>query len=689
MPKEPHYLRLCSEPLKFHPVDAITSVFFDEANKQVFVTQEGSSEVVVHSLDQAYNARIRLGRGPVISIKFSLDQRTLAIQRTSRTIIFVNHANGLDSSEYSLSCKTKSSTHLWGFNWTNINEIVLITNQGLEFYAVNPEKRMFKLIKYLGVSVNWYIYSHENRVLLLSSSPQCNIIHPYHFKRGAVTRLPKFEVDLPTVFNQLSPKLLERDVNVAMIYDRLYCMLVKNNPKGTSRARAEMSLCKLTSREGATKTAKLVLNMNGRFGVNVVDNLIVVHHQASKTSMIFDIKFKQPANMSEVGSIQPLTIHHPVVKPMAIAPIFTQVATPGGKLSGMFVGADSSSGDGGGADGAGGADGGAGGDQPGSRVAASGGGSGAGVVSAPMELYTASWIVFQPNIVIDAKLGTLWTVSVDLEPMLQLMPDKTQLIDFLLRRTGSKPMILDVIKSALHPDAQGELAIISTIFDQLNAVCAARAQADRNMERPSSSLGVVVVDQSDMYTNVFAPLEDAPIKYQFMVAVLVEYIRSLNHYSLPVEHFLYELVINLLVRHNRHYQLHQFLQYHVVNDSKHVACLLLSLEGTYPPAFQLALDMLKRLHTANEDIFDVLVSKNLLLPALRFLRSLGSEAVAAVSPRRFLEAAHSAEDPSLFYTVFKFFEQRNMALRKKPDFVQGEHCEEYVEHFNKLFATHA
>jgi len=543
---------------------------------------------------------------------------------------------------------------------------------------------MFKLIKYLGVSVNWYIYSHENRVLLLSSSPQCNIIHPYHFKRGAVTRLPKFEVDLPTVFNQLSPKLLERDVNVAMIYDRLYCMLVKNNPKGTSGARAEMSLCKLTSREGATKTAKLVLNMNGRFAVNVVDNLIVVHHQASKTSMIFDIKFKQPNNLSEIGTIQPLTIHHPVVKPMTIAPIMMLVPAPGsgGKLAGMSVGGVVGAGD----DAAGGDDGGGDGDgvdQPGARGGAS------GAVTAPLELYTASWIVFQPNIVIDAKLGTLWTVSVDLEPMLQLMPDKTQLIDFLLRRTGSKPMILDVIRTLLHPDAQGELAIISTIFDQLNAVCAARAQADRNMERPSSSLGVVVVDQSDMYTSVFAPLEDAPMKYQFMVAVLVEYIRSLNQYALPVEHFLYELVINLLVRHNRHYQLHQFLQYHVVNDSKHVACLLLSLEGTYPPAFQLALDMLKRLHTANEDIFDVLVSKNLLLPALRFLRSLGSEAVAAVSPRRFLEAAHSAEDPSLFYTVFKFFEQRNMALRKKPDFVQGEGCEEYVAHFNKLFASSA
>jgi hypothetical protein len=30
-----------------------------------------------------------------------------------------------------------------------------------------------------------------------------------------------------------------------------------------------------------------------------------------------------------------------------------------------------------------------------------------------------------------------------------------------------------------------------------------------------------------------------------------------------------------------------------VSDSKHVACLLLSIDQIYPPAFQLALDMLK------------------------------------------------------------------------------------------------
>jgi regulator of MON1-CCZ1 complex len=47
------------------------------------------------------------------------------------------------------------------------------------------------------------------------------------------------------------------------------------------------------------------------------------------------------------------------------------------------------------------------------------------------------------------------------------------------------------------------------------------------------------------------------------------------------------------------------------------ACLLLSLENLYPAAHQLALDMLKRVSTANEEIVEVLLSKKQILPALR------------------------------------------------------------------------
>lgn len=37
---------------------------------------------------------------------------------------------------------------------------------------------------------------------------------------------------------------------------------------------------------------------------------------------------------------------------------------------------------------------------------------------------------------------------------------------------------------------------------------------------------------------------------------------------LPFQHYLHELVIRTLVQHNLFYTLHQFLQYHVLSDSK-------------------------------------------------------------------------------------------------------------------------
>jgi len=48
------------------------------------------------------------------------------------------------------------------------------------------------------------------------------------------------------------------------------------------------------------------------------------------------------------------------------------------------------------------------------------------------------------------------------------------------------------------------------------------------------------------------------------------------------------------------------------------ACLLLSLENIYPPAHQLALDMLHRISNATEEITEVLLSKNQVIAALRY-----------------------------------------------------------------------
>jgi hypothetical protein len=119
----------------------------------------------------------------------------------------------------------------------------------------------------------------------------------------------------------------------------------------------------------------------------------------------------------------PVTVHHPVVSPLPIAPFSLPAKSPGeGEKS--------------------------------SEVSC--------------ELYSPNWVVFQPNIIIDAKLGCLWQVSVELEPLVTMMPDKARLVDFLLLRQDSKNVILSVCKQALVPGRRCNLQTIARIFDRLN-----------------------------------------------------------------------------------------------------------------------------------------------------------------------------------------------------------------------------
>nr|XP_054772150.1 regulator of MON1-CCZ1 complex-like [Lytechinus pictus] len=597
-----HYVELSGNPIRFEPISRQTNVFYDEVKRQVFAVRSGGAfGVVVKGPDEKTSTTFRMeDKGPVISIKFSSDLRILAVQRSQRTVEFINfHTGSADTSEYSQMCKGKN-TKIIGFNWISGNEIVFITDHGLELYQVTAEKKTLRSMKNVSISINWFTFMNESALLLVSSSTLGNVLTPIHCKTGNISKLPKFEVDLPVVPKPPKLCLLERDVTIAI-------------------------LCGI-----------------------MPDNLVVVHHQASKTSMVFDI------GLTAGETDNNCNYHHPVLAPLPIKPVKLKVA-------GIPT-------------------------QTGLEMREVG-----------VELYSPNWVVFQPNIVIDAKLGCLWHISLRLDALVPMIPDKCRLIDFLLLRRESKKVILYVLQTALVPGQHCNLATIAKIFNKLNEVYrsylaerhALHAEETSSPKNSQSAARVssgtrVVIEQSDMYTHVLTPVaERKDSNHKFLVAVLVEYIRSLNQYQIPVQHFLYELVINTLVHHNCFYQLHQFLQYHVLSDSKPIACLLLSLESCYPPAYQLALDMLKRLTTANEEIIEVLLSKNQILAALRFLRSVGGAENA--SSRKFLEAALNADDDMLFYTVFKFFEQRNLRMRGNPMFAPGEHCEKFVHVFEQKF----
>jgi hypothetical protein len=60
--------------------------------------------------------------------------------------------------EYSQGCKLKSAV-LLGVEWTRENEMLYITNQGLELYAVAADKRQLKKPVLYNLAINWFVYN--------------------------------------------------------------------------------------------------------------------------------------------------------------------------------------------------------------------------------------------------------------------------------------------------------------------------------------------------------------------------------------------------------------------------------------------------------------------------------------------------------------------------------------------------
>ncbi|KAF6029890.1 C18orf8 [Bugula neritina] len=497
--------------------------------------------------------------------------------------------------------------------------------------------------------VNWSLWHKESKHLIISSGTYGNLIYPFQYENGTLYKYNKLEVEL--IFYPIEPKLtlLRRDAFLATIYNQVYIMTLKQDTHSSQPA--ELVLYRLSREKVVTKTHVLKFNSTGHFQVNIVDSLILVHHLQSKTTLLYDLKFSSVCD-------QQIAIHQqPLITPLPMKPV-TQMPP--------FVPSFSSS--------------------PAAMAAA----------QPAYEMYSNNWIVFQPDVIIDAVQGCMWKTEISLPGFVDMISDKCLLIEVLLHRAGAKSLILDVVRSLVTPETASSLTTIGEIFNRLNQVYAYNEDMKSDFEVLSitkswlAANAVSVIQQDDVYTHVFYPIfgeqrarRDEKSNSSFPISVMVEYIASLQTFDLPVHFYLYELLVNTLVDCGQLFRLHQFLQYHVMADSKHLACLLLSLQNVYPPAFQIALDMLKRLGTAHDEIVEVFLSKHQVLTAIRYLRSVGL--ANQMQPRKFLSVAKESGDPDIFYTTYKYFEDINVKQRNTTSFAPGDHCEEYQHHFSVLF----
>ncbi|XP_042878996.1 regulator of MON1-CCZ1 complex-like isoform X3 [Penaeus japonicus] len=654
------YLELSSHPIRFEPVSKVTNVFFDDTSKEVLSVRAGGTlGVVVRGVGRDHTFRME-DRGTISSLKFSPDHTVLAVQRNKNSVELLSYNEGEIGSGCVQECRAKGA-NLLGFIWTNNDDLVLVTNSGVEFYQVAKDRVAVRHIRSYNIPCSWFVWSTECCLLLLciGAAPTTSTLQPFTFKPGQSNKLSKFEVEVSSGSSTHSQgvTLGERDVCVGVTYGAVSICVLRHPSTPTIAAHLDVYS---QNKDGVFKRSHICrLELTGRFAVNIVDSLIIVHHQASKTSLLFDIQLGGEVS-GGVTSVYPITV------PRSVQPFSLEEpsAVPSTTAQPILV---------------------------------------------PCELYAPTWVVFQPDIVIDARLGCMWHLQLRLDCLAKVMEDKSQLVDSLLRRKQAKPLVLSVVRKVVE---SGQLGALAQIFDKINAAyrqhlnSILQSQMGESVSAPASSTAApeikgVVIEQADIYSSVLAPLmEEAEkgetrlkeggegavshsVSSKLVVGVVIEYIRSLGAVGVTVQHFLYELVINALVRSRQFYQLHQLLQYHVLADSKPLACLLLSLVSVYSAGKQLSLDMLCRLNTAHDEIIEVLLSQHQVIPALRYARSVGL--AETVSARKFLEAAMICGDSDVFYSTFTFFGLRNAKLRGSSAFAKGEHCDMYVEHFKKLF----
>ena len=161
-----------------------------------------------------------------------------------------------------------------------------------------------------------------------------------------------------------------------------------------------------------------------------------------------------------------------------------------------------------------------------------------------------------------------------------------ELFDFLLQRTESKSTVMALLSRLMcYSHSLGaDVPVLGRVFDKLNEAyrnhldieiqsqIAMPAGAYQLSTGSTSRRPNVVIDQTDVYSRILSPMtENKPMDEthdRFIVAVVNEYIRSLVQYHIPVQHFIYEVLIEAFARLGQFYQLHQLFQYHAVADSK-------------------------------------------------------------------------------------------------------------------------
>lgn len=638
---------------------------------------------------------------------------------------------------FSLKCSTntKTTNQLLGYFWIDENIFILISQQYIEIYYLKSEisDGMSKFYKHseVEISINWWLYSANIKILMVSLSGAANKMQSYYLdckSKEILISLHKFKLDLA------SSHLSKANFYLQKIYYHVFCIIVEQDLH-------QISFYFLTQSQ-----AKIYLTIECEAGDNLsllklsfVDNLVLLHNFNLHKTLVYDIKLKPLGSNKITTPIYSLNLTDLENQSTFLKFILFTIF----QIYSQFL----------------------------------------------ADLLLNYHVKFlNPDLFVNRLNGKIKKICLNNSFHIPHF-DTSQTASFLLRRKRGKLVLLSKLKSMIVERV--DIREIHEIFNTINAIVAIY-ESEKNTKSPNlrdlkskenkektipeskraenyfqffkkasltnlkfkvtnssnsennsnsensennnksgnnsddsksgnnsevkkslslldlnlisehvspyssfdmfplvesnfeqleneTSKGLKVITQQEMYTLLFLPCEDANVDYRIMIIILTTYLTSLVQYNLPSESYIHELLIDLLVRNKKFYQLHHLLQYHIISDSLHVACQLLYLESMYPPSLQLALDMFKRLGEFHH-FLEVLLTKGNIIYAIKFLQLIKiRESDIKRIVIRFLAEAKSTGNVNLFFTTYNFFDQKKLILSPLHD--------SYISYYKELFET--
>lgn len=664
--------------------------------------------------------------GPILSIRYSLDAKVIAIQRSNHVIQFWNRETG---ETFSQRCRSESESIL-GFFWTDCStcDFVIIKTGGLDLFSYDSELRSLHLVESKRLNVSWYVYTHESRLVLLASGMQCKSFVGFQLSSAGIIRLPRFEMAMAKSEVNSKPVLAVEDVDIVTVYGRIYCLQVD---------RVAMQLHSYRFyRDAVVQQGSLPIYSN-KISVSVVDNVLLVHQVDAKVVILYDIFADSRA---------------PISAPLPLLMRGSPRANSSSSRSNSRDTENSEAND---------------------------------ISDHEANIYGDDWTFLVPDLICDVANGLLWKLHLDLEAISASSSEVPSVLEFLQRRKleakKAKHLCLSIARTVVlerRPVSTVARAIDVLVTSYSNSTktgsylkgtkaektsangdvghehssrpvadeSAGRVDAlgksvkheftsgvegesikkfsasdsDENVsfepmktntsdirylggrmgkeismgaetsgaevqssslqsqfpgprdnplnaniyEQQESQVTSAAISPDEMYSFVFAPVEEEMAgDPSYLVAIIVEFLRSANSEKIKVHPNLYVLTIQLLARNERYAELGLFIINKIIEPSKEIAMQLLESGRQNFQTRKLGLEMLRQL-SLHHDYVVLLVQDGYYLEALRYARK---NKVNTIRPSLFLEAAFASNDLQHLAAVLRFFSDFIPGFRNTSD----------------------